>query len=122
MLVFASDEGLYRVSAAGGEPESLAIPDREKGEVEYRQPGVLPDGKTVLFTIGRENTFQIAVLSLETGEKKIVVEGGREAHYAPTGHLVYEAAGTGTLMAVAFDLASLEIMGKPVAILEGLNR
>jgi len=121
-IVFASGEGLYRVSAAGGEPEALAILDREKGEVEYRQPEVLPGGKAVLFTIRNENSFQIAVLSLETGEKKIVVEGGREAHYAPTGHLVYEAAGTGTLMAVAFDPASQEIMGRPVAILEGVSQ
>ena len=67
--------------------------NRERGEVEYRQPELLPDGKSVLFTIGRKNSSQIAVLSLETGEKKIVVEGGREAHYAPTGHLVYEAGG-----------------------------
>ena len=96
--------------------------DPEKGEEEYRQPEVLPGGEAVLFTIRVENSFQVAVLSLETGEKKIVVEGGREAHYAPTGHLVYEAAGTGILMAVAFDLASQKIMGKPVAILEGIRQ
>ena len=76
----------------------------------------------MLFTILRENSSQIAVLSLETGEKKIVIEGGKEARYAPTGHLVYEAAGTGTLMAVAFDLASTEVMGKPVAILDGIRQ
>ena len=121
-IVFASPEGLYRVSAAGGEPEMLMALDPEKGEEEYRQPEVLPGGEAVLFTIRVENSFQVAVLSLETGEKKIVVEGGREAHYAPTGHLVYEMAGTGTLMAVAFDLASQEIMGKPVAILEGIRQ
>ena len=92
VIFLASDDDLYRVSAAGGEPEMLATVDREKGEVEYRQPEILPDGKALLFTIGRQNSSQIAILSLETGEKKIVVEGGREAHYAPTGHLVYEAA------------------------------
>ena len=121
-IVFASPEGLYRVSTAGGEPEMLMTLDPEKGEEEYRQPEVLPGGETVLFTIRVKNSFQVAVLSLETGEKKIVVEGGREAHYAPTGHLVYEAAGTGILMAVAFDLASQKIMGKPVAILEGIRQ
>ncbi|MCZ6480142.1 MAG: protein kinase [candidate division NC10 bacterium] len=121
VIVLALNEGLYRVSAAGGEPEILANVDREKGEVEYRQPEVLPDGKTVLFTIGRENTSQIAVLSLETGEKKIVVEGGREAHYAPTGHLVYEAAQLGTLMAASFDPERQEITGQPVPVLSGIS-
>ena len=43
-IVFASPEGLYRVSAAGGEPESLAILDPDKGENEYRMPEVLPGG------------------------------------------------------------------------------
>ena len=114
--------GLYRVSAAGGEPESLAIIDREKGEIQYRQPEFLPGGKAVLFSVGREDSFQIAVLSLETGEKKIVVEGGREAHYAPTGHLVYEQGETGALMAVPFDLARLEVTNDPVPILEGVRQ
>ena len=122
VIVLAFGAGLYRVSAAGGEPEMLADVDRQKGEVEYRQPEVLPDGKTVLFTIGKENTSQIAVLSLETGEKKIVVEGGREAHYAPTGHLVYEAAAQqGTLMATSFDPESQEITGQPVPVLSGIS-
>ena len=121
VIVLASDKGLFRVSAAGGEPEMLTTVDREKGEMEYRQPEVLPDGKTVLFTIGRQNSSQIAVLSLETGEKKIVVEGGREAHYAPTGHLVYEAAEVGTLMAASFDPERQEIKGQSVPVLSGIN-
>ena len=121
VIVLASDKGLYRVSAAGGEPEMLANVNREKGEVEYRQPEFLPDGKAVLFTIGRQNSSQIAVLSLETGEKKIVVEAGREAHYAPTGHLVYEAAELGTLMAASFDPERQEITGQPVPVLSGVS-
>ena len=122
VIVLAARDGLYRVSAAGGEPEMLTKVERDKGEVEYRQPEFLPDGKTVLFTIGRENnTSQIAVLSLETGEKKIVVEGGREAHYAPTGHLVYEAAPLGTLMAASFDPESQEITGQPIPVLSGIS-
>ena len=122
VIVLAFGEGLYRVSATGGEPEMLATVDRDKGEVEYRQPEFLPDGKTVLFTIERQNTSQIAVLSLETGEKKIVVEGDREAHYASSGHLVYEAAAQlGTLMATSFDPERQEITGQPVQVLSGIN-
>jgi len=118
-----SGEGLYRVSAAGGEPETLALLDLEKGETQFRQPEILPGGQALLFTIARgDGSFQIALLSLETGERKIVLEGGRQAHYAPSGHLVYEAAGTGTLMAVPFDLQQLEAMGQPVPILEGVRQ
>jgi len=62
------------------------------------------------------------VLSLGTGEKKIVVEGAREAHYLPTGHLVYEQAATGTLMTVPFDLARLEVADEPTPVLEGVGQ
>ena len=114
-----SREGLFRVSAAGGELETLAQVDREKGERQYRQPEVLPGGQALLFTVHRDDgSFQIAVLSLETGKRKVVLEGARVAHYAPTGHLVYATAVGGTLMAAPFDLAGLEVTGDPVPILE----
>jgi Tol biopolymer transport system component len=115
--------GLHRVSAAGGEPESLAIVDNEKGELNYRGVTILPQGKTVLATLMRgDGGTQIVALSLETGERKIVLEGGREPYYAPTGHLVYEAARTGTLMAVTFDTVRVEVTGEPTPILEGLRQ
>ena len=126
-IVFAQGPGggtdLYQVSANGGEPESLAIPDAEKGERQYFSPEILPGGKAVLFTIFLGgNSFQTAVLSLETGERKVLLEGGRDAHYAPTGHLVYELYGTGTLMAAPFDLGRLEIAGASVPILQGVRQ
>ena len=126
-IVFAgrgndAQRGLYRVSAAGGEAEQLVVVNVEQGEVNYNSPQVLPGGAAVLFTIwlGSGN-FQIGLLSLETGELKIVIEGGREARYAPTGHLVYATAVGGTLMAAPFDLARLEVTGDPVPILEGVR-
>jgi len=114
--------GLYRVSANGGEPEGLAFPDADKGEISYRFPSILPDGKDVLFTIRGREKWQGAVLSLETGEQKIVLEGARQARYAATGHLVYVLPETGNLMAVSFDVERLEVSGSPVPILEGVRR
>ncbi len=110
---------LYRVSASGGEPESLVIPNPQKYP---RHPEILPGTKAVIFSVFTvSGGYQIAVLSLETGQQKIVLEGGREARYASTGHLVYEVAETGTLMAVPFDLERLEVTGDSVAILEGVR-
>ena len=121
-IVFNSGGSLHRVSAAGGEPESLANPDFDKGEGSYRDPQILPGGKSVLLTVNLgDRRFQIAALSLETGEKTIVVEGGSEAHYLPTGHLVYVGA-PGTLMAVPFDLESVNVTGDPVLLLEGVRQ
>ena len=86
-----SDVGLYRVAAAGGEPELLATPDQDKGEGRYWHPQILPGGKAVLFSIGKNSrNVQIAVLSLETGEQKILIEDGRQGKYVQTRHLIYE--------------------------------
>ena len=123
-IVFSagSPTGLYRVSANGGQPESLAMPDPDKGELEYQQPEILPDGEAVLFAVYQAGgTYQIAVLSLDTGEQKTLLENGRQPHYLPTGHLVYELTETGTLMAVPFDLERLESSGDPVPVFEGVR-
>ena len=110
--------GLHRVSAAGGEPEILAFPEKGKG-VHYFQPEMLPGGRTVLFSINRgPGDVSAAVLSLETGEISTLLEGAAQARYAPTGHLVYTQVTTGILMAVSFDLAELQVTGRPVPVLE----
>jgi serine/threonine-protein kinase len=61
------------------------------------------------------------VLSLETGEQKILIEDGRQATYVNTGHLIYEQTATGNLMAVSFDLATLEVTSGPVTVLQGVR-
>ena len=120
-IVFSAIGSLFRVSAAGGEPEILATPDTEKSEIRYEMPEILPGDKELLFTISTSTGSQIALLSLETGEQKVLL-AGRQAHYAPTGHLVYGLEGTGTLMAAPFDLATLEVTGESVPLLEGVRQ
>jgi serine/threonine-protein kinase len=46
----AAASGLFRVSAAGGTPKPLTVPDRRKGELSHRWPEILPGGKALLFT------------------------------------------------------------------------
>ena len=82
-----SGASLYRVSALGGEPEIVAKPDPEKGERSYSCPKFLPGGKALFFDVSSRG--QIRVLSLQTGQQKVVVDGSINAYYAPTGHLVY---------------------------------
>jgi serine/threonine-protein kinase len=57
---------------------------------------------------------------LRSGERKTLIEGGSDARYLPTGHLVYALGGT--LFAVPFDLRRLEVTGGPVPIVEGVKR
>ena len=114
-------QGILRVSANGGVPE-VVIPFEEGGPLFYG-PELLPDGDSLLFSAGTSSdwdTAQIVVQSLSTGERTVLVEGGSDARYLPTGHLVY-ALGDG-LFAVRFDLDSLTVSGGAVPLVQGVMR
>jgi serine/threonine-protein kinase len=88
--------GLFRVSADGGTPEVLTTPDPGKGESSHRWPDALPGGRAILFTIWTDGTFdnaRIGLVSLETGETRVLLEGGSFARYAPSGHIVFARQG-----------------------------
>jgi dipeptidyl aminopeptidase/acylaminoacyl peptidase len=77
----------------------------------------------VLFTVGMADTYSyddanIGVVSLKTGQKKILIEGGSSARYSPSGHLIY--ARGGKLLAVAFDPDKLQILGQPFPVVDGI--
>ena len=119
-IVFArsGQSGLFRVSAAGGEPESLTTPEENDA---HRWPQLLPGGRGVLFTIVTSNdisTAQVAVVDLKTAEYRPLTEG-TSPRYIDTGHIVYGVEGT--LRAVPFDLGSLEVTGPPFPVLEGVQ-
>ena len=121
-IVFAWFD-LFRVPASGGPPTVLLKVDEERGERFYRHPSFLPSGKAIVFTIGMADSYsyddaEIGVMSLETGEKKILVQGGTSPRYSPSGHLVYARAGQ--LLAIPFDPDALEITGQPFPVANGL--
>jgi serine/threonine-protein kinase len=125
-IIFATSAptGLQHVPAKGGQPTELTRVDRERGEDDHVWPEFLPGGEAALFTIVPANraieNAQIAVLDLRTGSTKVLINGGSHAHYVPTGHLVYGVGGT--LRAVAFDLARLEVIpGTPAPVLDGVT-
>src|SRR5262249_33678538 len=123
-IVFGQgSEGIMRVSPDGGKPESLVTV--KTGEVAHG-PQILPGGEAVLFTIAAGTTpdqwdkAQIVVQSLKSGKRNLLIEAGTDAHYLPTGHIVY--AYGGTLFAVPFDLRRLAVTGGQVPVVEGVRR
>jgi Tol biopolymer transport system component len=113
------DAGLSRVPAAGGTPQAITKPG-DKGEVAHRWPQILPGGQAVLFTgttvNGSYDNASIEVLSLKSGEWKVVQRGGYFGRYLPSGHSVY--IHQGTVFGVRFDSDRLEVRGTPAPVLE----
>jgi serine/threonine-protein kinase len=111
---------LLRVSDGGGKPEPfIRLAD---GESSQRWPQLLPGGRAVLFTTGTPGNYEdgnIVVQSLPDGPHKIIQRGGYNGHVVPSGHLLY--IHSGTLFAAPFDLDRLEVAGRPVPVLEGIN-
>ena len=126
-IIFAGiGGGLFRVAASGGEPEQITRLDEEAAEISHRLPHILPNGKAVLFTALRHKNVgldwkraQIFAQSLETSERKLLIQEGSDARYVPSGHLVF--AREGRLLAVPFDPVRLEVNGPEVPVLDGIN-
>jgi len=122
-ILFGQPEGIRRVSATGGAPD-LVIPARPGERIDG--PHLLPDGESVLFSATTDggatgwDRAQIVVQSLRTGERTVVLDGGSDARYVPTGHLVY--ARQNDLFAVAFDADRLTLQGRPARVVEGVTR
>jgi serine/threonine-protein kinase len=116
-IVFADNTGLYKVSADGGTPEKLTTINKENDERSHNTPQILPDGKNVLFTIDTNDKSKPAIVSLEKKEIRYLKDIGEawKAKYLPTGHLIF--ARDKQLMAMAFDLQTLEITGQPIPII-----
>ena len=124
-ILFDEDDGIMRVSANGGTPE-LIIPAADGEWLDG--PQLLPDGDTVLFSVSTTGSVgaagwdagQIVAQSLTSGERTVLLDGGSDARYVPTGHLVY--AFDDGLFAVAFDVDTLTVVSGPVSMVEGVAR
>jgi serine/threonine-protein kinase len=117
-----SGKGIMRVSANGGEPETIiAVTGRE----ELYGPQLLPDNDTLLFTLGVRgmpswDQARAVVQSLHTGQRKTLAERATGARYVSSGHLLFGRGGV--IFAVPLDLKQLSIVGEAVAVVEGVRR
>ena len=125
-IIFSSSfsGGLLIVPSTGGTPQVLTTLDESKNERTHRWPEILPDGKTILFTIGwidSPNNYDngdIAVLSLQTKARKTLIHEARMARYASPGFILYQRLNT--LFGVRFDSEKLEITSPPFPVQQGV--
>ena len=116
-ILFGSLAGAWRVPASGGTPELIIPVEGEEGGIPG--PQLLPGGEWVLFSLFPSQ--QVMLQSLATGERHVLLEdGGTNARYVPTGHLVYVL--DGTLLAQPFDIEQRTLAPGPVPLVEGISQ
>ena len=123
VIVFTPDAragvGLYRVSALGGTPAAISKIDTGRGELSHRWPVFLPDGIHYLYMAGnfagQKGVDAIFVGSLESSEKRFVVEADANAAYAEPGYLLFYR--DKNLLAQPFDQKRFALTGAPTTIL-----
>jgi eukaryotic-like serine/threonine-protein kinase len=113
-------DGLFRVSAAGGEVTAATTLDKAH-ENSHRWPQFLPDGRHFLYFSRQQEKSGIYVGSLDSKDTKRILDTDYNAMYTSLGYLLFvrEAA----LMAQPFDAEKLAFTGNafPVAEQVGLN-
>jgi len=121
VIVFSPDahSPLYRVSAAGGEPARVTELGREQGEGAHLWPEFLPDGRHVVFYVLGGGQDGIAVTSLDSREKRLLIPRALRAAYASPGFLLFLREGT--LLAQPFDAARSRLSGEPLQVAENVD-
>jgi eukaryotic-like serine/threonine-protein kinase len=121
VIVFtpSTTAGLYRVPASGGTPTRIATSDKTRGEDSLRWPVFLPDGKHYLYLAanfsGLKSVNAIFVGSLDSNEKRFVVDSMANAAYAAPGYLLFYR--DRTLLAQPFDLKGFALTGEASTVL-----
>ena len=122
ILVGEGPRGIVEVAATGGSPKTLL----DAGGGVMHGPQLLPDGQTLLFTLlggqeANDNTWSdanVVAHSLKSGARNVLVRGGTDGRYLPSGHLIY--ARDGVLFAHVMDLDRLELRGGAVGVVDPL--
>ena len=116
--------GLWLMSEEGGAARQITTVLDTALETAHRWPQLLPDGKSVLFTVigpsGGWEDASIVVQDMAGGERRTVVEKGTYGRYVSTGHIIYAQA-NGTILAVPFDLGRQETSGTASSVASGVR-
>jgi serine/threonine protein kinase len=110
VILFARDEGLFRIERDGTGERAVTTLDREHGEISHTWPEFLPDGRTFLFLVRstRPEYSGLYVGSLDSNARTRLTNDYSRAVYAG-GYLFF--ARDGALMAQPFDIRARQLKG-----------
>jgi eukaryotic-like serine/threonine-protein kinase len=118
VIVFTPDsqsKGLFRVSSSGGSPIEMTKLDASRFETSHRWPVFLPDGEHFIYLAanfsGQLENNAIFLGSLDSQERRLLVNTSANAAYAEPGYLLYLR--DKTLVAQPFDRRRYVLSGEP---------
>ena len=117
-IVFNRAGALWIVSPDGGAPRALTALDAARQEVLHDHPLVLPGERIVLFAslTSQADTERIEAVSIDGGQRSVVVERAISPVWSPTGHLLF--ARDGAVLAAVFDPRTATVQGAAVPVIE----
>jgi eukaryotic-like serine/threonine-protein kinase len=125
VIIFTPDawSGLYRVPSSGGTPVPVTKPDTAQYQVSNRWPMFLPDGRHFLYLAcnfsGHLDKNLIFVGSLDSDERRPIVNASTNAVYADPGYLLYWR--DDALVAQHFDLHNFSLTGEPQIVSDAVQ-
>ncbi|HEY3934389.1 MAG TPA: protein kinase [Gemmatimonadales bacterium] len=121
-LVYATASllGLRRVNQSGG-AVTVTVADSVYKGLAPMLPTPLPRARGILFTVCASGcvTMGLHVLDFKTGKEKLLVNDAAMGWYLPNGGLFYVRR-DGVALLVPFDLATLQMHGAAIPVLQGV--
>jgi eukaryotic-like serine/threonine-protein kinase len=119
VIAVSVNSGLMRGSMSDDRLQPItAIKPITRPDLPYAWPSVLPDGRHVLFTDNTGTNPAVAVLKLDDGSVKLLVNGATNPRYSTSGHILF--ARSGSVYAAPFDAQHIAITGAEQKILDGV--
>ena len=117
-------DGIYRVSADGGQPTRVTQLDKSKRELNHYWPQFLPGGRNFLYMAtaleptGLRATPSVYVASFDSPETTLLTRLHSRMTYVEPGYLLFVQ--DGALMAQRFDTTNLRLDGEPTRVADGV--
>ena len=108
----------YVVAAGDAKPSTITTVDDAAGQAGNHWPHVLPGGTHLLYTLELDgksySDAQIIISALDGSDRRVLIAGGSDARYVPTGHILYWREGS--VWAVPFDLSTRQLTGSALSL------
>src|SRR5262249_38961004 len=118
MILFTSDESIYRVPAAGGQPVRVTEVDHARGELYHAMPYFLPDERHFLFLAVNQRTEDSVIYeaAIDRPGAQRILANSVGPFYVIGDKLIFVR--DSTLMAQPFDWKARRLKGEAVSLHE----